>query len=229
MKREAIEQEERLKRLHAKIQKMEQDMAGLLRKRGANAAAGAAASAAAAKGVRDEEAERLQALIRERQFQADAMNKQLLIIKHTAPGAGRKPLSSIYASHGGKSGGVSAYGPPAPARRPQSAGGAKGKSGASALVSDTSAAARLSAISAQLGVHVEAFAAHEAEAKPHDVFALPDLASLSEDVGIAMEGPAFEEVGGRRSSSSWSSTRAQIGEGGSARRNLVKRGAAVST
>jgi len=136
MKREAIEQEERLKRLHAKIQKMEQDMAGLLRKRGAKEAAGAAASAAAAKGVRDEEAERLQALIRERQFQADAMNKQLLIIKHTAPG--RKPLSSIYAPHVGKSGGFSAYGPPVSARRPQSAGGAKGKSGASALVSDTS-------------------------------------------------------------------------------------------
>ena len=137
MKREAIEQEERLKRLHAKIQKMEQDMAGLLRKRGA-VAHGAAASAVA-KGARDEETERLEALIRERRFQADAMNKQLLIIKHTSPGAAaRKPLSSIYSAHGSKTS-ISAYGPPAPARRPHSAAGAKKKTGStSALISDTS-------------------------------------------------------------------------------------------
>ena len=51
MKREAVEQDERLKRLHAKIQKMEQDMAGLLRKRG-TVGQGATASAAARGGAR---------------------------------------------------------------------------------------------------------------------------------------------------------------------------------
>ena len=131
MKREAVEQEERLKRLHAKIQKMEQDMAGLLRKRG-TVGQGAAASAAA-KGARDVEMDKLDVAIHEQQFQIDAINKQILIIKHTAPGAARKQLSSIYGTDHGRRSSVSAYGVPAPARRPQSAAGGK----KTALLSDT--------------------------------------------------------------------------------------------
>ena len=136
MKREAVEQDERLKRLHAKIQKMEQDMAGLLRKRG-TVGQGAAASAAA-RGERDAEMEKLEAAIHDQQFHIDAINKQLLIIKHTVhgpPGAARKPLSSIYGTD--HKGAASPYGTaaPAPARRPQSAGGRKGPD---ALLNDTS-------------------------------------------------------------------------------------------
>jgi hypothetical protein len=58
MKREAVEQDERLKWLHAQIQKMEQDMAGLLRKQG-TVGQGAAASTAA-RGERDAEMEKLE-------------------------------------------------------------------------------------------------------------------------------------------------------------------------
>ena len=133
MKREAVEQEERLKRLHAKIQKMEQDMAGLLRKRG-TLGQGAAASAAV-RGARDVETERLEAAIHDRQFHIDAISKQLLIIKHTAHGP-RKPLSSIYGAD--RKDAASPYGTAAaaPARRPQSAGGRKGAG--AALVSNAS-------------------------------------------------------------------------------------------
>jgi len=134
MKREAVEQEERLKRLHAKIQKMEQDMAGLLRKRGP---VGQGASAVAAKGARDEEVERLETAIHDRQFHIDAINKQLLIIKHTAPGASRKPLSSIYGAHDRGKSIVSAYEHSAPAKRPRSAAGGK-KDTDTALLRDTS-------------------------------------------------------------------------------------------
>jgi DNA repair exonuclease SbcCD ATPase subunit len=134
MKRDAVEQEERLKRLHAKIQKMEQDMAGLLRKRGP---VGQGASAVAAKGARDEEVERLEAAIHDRQFHIDAINKQLLIIRHTAPGASRKPLSSIYGAHDKGKSIVSAYEHSAPAKRPRSAAGGK-KDTDTALLRDTS-------------------------------------------------------------------------------------------
>ena len=135
MKREAVEQDERLKRLHAKIQKMEQDMAGLLRKRG-TVGQGATASAAA-RGARDAEIEKLEAAIHDQQFHIDAINKQLLIIKHTAhgpPGAARKPLSSIYGAD--RKGAASPYGTAAPARA-QSAGGRKG-TGPDALLNETS-------------------------------------------------------------------------------------------
>lgn len=132
LKREAIGQEERLKRMHAKVQKMEQDMAGLLRKRGTG---GQGAAVSVAKGARDQEVERLETAIHDRQFHVDSINKQLLIIKHTAPGATRKPLSSIYgAVHGLKS---SAYGAQAPAKRPKSAAGGK-KETSTALLDDTS-------------------------------------------------------------------------------------------
>ena len=134
MKRDAVEQEERLKRLHAKIQKMEQDMAGLLRKRGP---IGQGASAVAATGARDEEVERLEAAIHDRQFHIDAINKQLLIIKHTAPGASRKPLSSIYGAHDRGKSIVSAYEHSAPAKRPRSAAGGK-KDTDTELLRDTS-------------------------------------------------------------------------------------------
>ena len=40
------------------------------------------------KGARDEEVERLEAAIHDRQFRVEAINKQLLIIKHTVPGPG---------------------------------------------------------------------------------------------------------------------------------------------
>lgn len=133
MKRDSVEQEERLKRLHAKIQKMEQDMAGLLRKRGPVGQG----AAVAAKGARDEEVERLEAAIHDRQFHIDAINKQLLIIKHTAPGASRKPLSSIYGAHDRGKSIVSAYEHSAPAKRPRSAAGGK-KDTDTALLRDTS-------------------------------------------------------------------------------------------
>jgi len=134
MKRDAVEQEERLKRMHAKVQKMEQDMAGLLRKRGP---VGQGASAVSAKGARDEEVERLEAAIHDRQFHIDAINKQLLIIRHTAPGASRKPLSSIYGAHDRGKSIVSAYEHSAPAKRPRSAAGGK-KDTDTALLRDTS-------------------------------------------------------------------------------------------
>jgi len=134
MKRDAVEQEERIKRLHAKGQKMEQDMAGLLRKRGPG---GQGASAVSAKGARDEEVERLEAAIHDRQFHIDAINKQLLIIKHTAPGASRKPLSSIYGAHDRGKSIVSAYEHSAPAKRPRSAAGGE-KDTDTALLRDTS-------------------------------------------------------------------------------------------
>jgi len=59
------------------------------------------------------------------------MSKQLVIIKHTAPGAARKPLSSIYSTKSTHT----PYGAPAPARRPLSAGGAK--KGLGTLLNDT--------------------------------------------------------------------------------------------
>ena len=143
LKREALEQEERLKRLQAKVQKMEQDMASLLRKRGGGASLPQQASASAVvKGARDEEVERLEAAIHDRQFRVEAINKQLLIIKHTVPGPGgpagpgpsRKPMSSIYGGAG--PGVLSAYG--APAKRPASAGPAHKRGPPSPMMSGMS-------------------------------------------------------------------------------------------
>ena len=185
MKRESVEQEERLKRLSAKIQKVCHRLSPTFlapfasgnrccslcalfspsysncltfgcrwsrtwraccgpRRRKRGPVGQSAAATAVSKEARDEEVERLEAAIRDRQFHVDAMNKQMLIIKHTVSNGpqSRKPLSSIYG------GDAASRKSSASQPRPKSAGVAAKKGPSSTLLSNTSDGDTLEIISA---------------------------------------------------------------------------------
>lgn len=95
------EQEERLKRLSTKLAKMESEISLHQRKLGAAVAAQQGAKGRGGGGQRDEELERLQALVGAKERANEAVRKQLQIIKFTptsAYGAShRRPLSATSA------------------------------------------------------------------------------------------------------------------------------------
>eukprot|EP00961_Rhodomonas_salina_P105919 1426501-Rhodomonas_salina.3 len=94
LKVEGLDQEDRLRRIQATVQKLEAEIAALLRKA---KMMGMPLSSGESKALRDEEVERLEAAAREIEFRNEALEKQLLILKHSPASAlGKKPQTSVF-------------------------------------------------------------------------------------------------------------------------------------